>query len=398
MSHRSVSLARLASNRRSALKSTGPRTLAGKARSRMNAFRHGAYARLGPAVLAELGEDTKEYRYLLQQALESFPPSSPMERLLVEDIARLRWERRRLERAKDAKVRARLQAQENEWQRRLVEMEYEYNTAPPEQTLAFGLRRLKNSAAKFRDLLGVLEALEAQIDAGDFSAHTENLFRALWGVKPSVRGVEIMARFNALAKQGGLRYVRPEAACAAESGSSPAGGAVAPVSSPASGGAVVPVSSPASGGAVAPVSSPASGGDVAPVSSPASGGDEDIAATAGSEGAASPRTPEEEAARQEEASIYRWLRVAVMKEKRDVLVEQELFQKQRVPASRAAMDACLAPTEDGEWRLLTRWENTIDRQIERKMNLYLRLRGLAPHRPGRPPEAGARVRPENPGN
>jgi hypothetical protein len=45
---------RLAANRLNALKSTGPRTPAGKERSKWTALRHGAFAEL--AVVPQLGE------------------------------------------------------------------------------------------------------------------------------------------------------------------------------------------------------------------------------------------------------------------------------------------------------------------------------------------------------
>lgn len=348
MVHRSLTPARQAANRRNAQQSTGPRTAAGKARSRLNALRHGAYRQPRPAVLEELGENSEEYQRLLAETLDSLPPANTFENELIRDIARLRWERRRLERAKDAKVRTRLEAQENEWQRRLVEMEHEYSTAAPEQTLAFGLRRLKDSVGKFRRLLKLLETLESLVDLGDFSTDATELFRQLWGVKPAVRGVEIISRFSHFAERGGLQYIRPFAVIEAMAASA------------------------------------------------AAGGEEDAAKAPGQAVEASPPGPEEENSRREEAIAYRALRMAVQEEKRDVIVEHDLFKKEQVPASRAALDACLAPTEDGEWRLLIRWENTIDRQIERKMNLYLRLRGLAfgalaggqIRAPAMPPEGG----------
>ncbi len=378
MSHRPTNDARLAANRQNAKKSTGPRTAAGKAWSSQNAFRHGAYSQPRLRVLEEFGEESEEYRELLAGTLESCPPANQLERELIEDIARLRWERRRLGRAKDAKVRTRLDALQLEWQRRAVEMEYEYSTAPPEQTLAFGLRRLPESGGKYRDLLALLDVLETQIAAGDFSAETGKLFQGLWGVQPTLRGVEILANFHRLAEQGGLKHVHPDAPRGADpAGASPPRSCA--VETPRRGVSTAILDGEERTGCSNAGGTP--GKNSAVTDRRYSAGEPDFACdrdrTGGFRKPETPALPEDEAARREEALAYRSLRLALMEERRDVLVERELFQKQRVPASRAAIDACLAPTDDGEWRLLMRWENSIDRQIERKIKLYLLLHGKA---------------------
>jgi len=48
--------------------------------------------------------------------------------------------------------------------------------------------------------------------------------------------------------------------------------------------------------------------------------------------------------------------------------EYQLHLAGHADRSRAARDACLAPSEDGEWGLLLRWENPIDCEMERKIN------------------------------
>lgn len=66
---RTVTPARLAANRRSALRSTGPRTAAGKARSRLNALRNGkrskSYDRLLDALLQAAPGAVRETAALL---------------------------------------------------------------------------------------------------------------------------------------------------------------------------------------------------------------------------------------------------------------------------------------------------------------------------------------------
>jgi hypothetical protein len=325
MSRRPLSSARLAANRRSAKKSTGPRTPAGKARARMNAFRHGSYVSHDTAALHQIGEDAEQYTRLLQEALVSCPPANPLEGMLVEDIARLRWERRRLQRAKEGKLLARLEAQEREWRRRAVETERDAAIAPIHAAMAVGLRRVQDSRAKFRDLLNLLEVLEHQVEQRDFSLDATLLFRRLWGVTPTARGAQIIACYKQLAGHGGAKHA-PHGQTAAD----------------------------------------AEGDDDGEAASPAPH--------------AGPLTPEEQNAAEDEATTYRVLKTALAEEKREVLEEYQLFRSESSPASRAALDACLAPAADGEWRLLLRWESAIDQQIERKLKLYMRLHESRPGR------------------
>ena len=78
-----ASAAQVAANRRNALRSTGPKTSAGKARSRSNAYNHGFYARAEtPSAedAAKIGRLTQDYRQRLQ-------PQDPIEENLVRRLA-----------------------------------------------------------------------------------------------------------------------------------------------------------------------------------------------------------------------------------------------------------------------------------------------------------------------
>jgi len=66
-----------------------------------------------------------------------------------------------------------------------------------------------------------------------------------------------------------------------------------------------------------------------------------------------------------------------------VVEEYQLYSAEHAGRSRAARDpdgsgrgACRAPCGDGEWNLLLRWENLIDRGMERTFKLYLLMRRL----------------------
>jgi hypothetical protein len=83
--------AQIAANRRNALKSTGPRTEAGKSVSKMNAVRHGIDAR--SCVLP--GEDPDEFAALAAGYRDRYNPHTPEQDFLVDTLAQSEWNRRR---------------------------------------------------------------------------------------------------------------------------------------------------------------------------------------------------------------------------------------------------------------------------------------------------------------
>lgn len=83
------------SNRRNALRSTGPRTPAGKAISSRNAVRHGAYAE----ALAMLLEDQEDFEALRRGLVDTLGPVGPLEGNLVDRMASAWWRMDRTKRA-----------------------------------------------------------------------------------------------------------------------------------------------------------------------------------------------------------------------------------------------------------------------------------------------------------
>src|SRR4029079_13870855 len=81
----------IAANRANAKRSTSPNTSGGKARSRMNAWKHGLRAET--VVIA--GEDAKELQAIQGELWEEHQPSPGMESLLVERLAHYAWRMRR---------------------------------------------------------------------------------------------------------------------------------------------------------------------------------------------------------------------------------------------------------------------------------------------------------------
>ena len=81
----------IAANRANAKRSTGPNTSGGKARSRMNAWKHGLRAET--VVIA--GEDAKDLQAIERELWEEHQPEPGMESLLVERLAHYAWRMRR---------------------------------------------------------------------------------------------------------------------------------------------------------------------------------------------------------------------------------------------------------------------------------------------------------------
>ena len=100
----SSSKQRLEANRANAKRSTGPKTRAGKERSRLNAYRHGLTARL----LLD-GEDAAEFERLRKQLLQDYSPQSILGVELVEDIAKTLLLKRRAALFEAAMLEARFQ-------------------------------------------------------------------------------------------------------------------------------------------------------------------------------------------------------------------------------------------------------------------------------------------------
>jgi len=83
--------AQLLANRLNALKSTGPRTIEGKAVASQNSVKHGLLAERD-VITSENQADFDLYR---QQLLDELSPVSPMESILAERIVTLSWRLKR---------------------------------------------------------------------------------------------------------------------------------------------------------------------------------------------------------------------------------------------------------------------------------------------------------------
>ena len=114
----------LAALRRNPQHSTGPRSAAGKRNSKMNALKHGECA--NPEnhreVTRALGENPEEFDNLKQELMATYGPGDALWEKQIDDLARLYWRRKRLERVQGRLMRRALQEVEERQQCRQQEM------------------------------------------------------------------------------------------------------------------------------------------------------------------------------------------------------------------------------------------------------------------------------------
>lgn len=96
-----ISERKLLANRENAKKSSGPKTLRGKAYSRSNALKHGLFCR--PLTVCEaLGENPQEFETMLRGLWEQYQPIGEAEEIEVERIAVCYWRLKRAWRYENA--------------------------------------------------------------------------------------------------------------------------------------------------------------------------------------------------------------------------------------------------------------------------------------------------------
>jgi hypothetical protein len=147
---RNSSPAQIEANRRNALRSTGPITPVGKARSSKNALRHGAYSALPVVPGLEWSEDWKIH---CDGIFKSLAPKGTLEEALAERVALCFWRLNRVHRYETAMTSVGLERIEEQLRPRLpaVEMSFpelepdedDLDTLQPEEALGKTLQELQ---------------------------------------------------------------------------------------------------------------------------------------------------------------------------------------------------------------------------------------------------------------
>jgi len=195
---RTLSPRRIAANRQNAAKSTGPRTADGKHRSSLNASKHGLRARELANAVRELGEDPADFQRLRKDLTSATEPEDLVESLLVDDLAALWWKKARAERAQAAVHWREIENLERDRLRRILDANREAFVESREDLLESGLRGSKVRPGVIEDIFTALNALLTMVECREWSEDAENACDALYGKKPSWRGLQIRGIFRKL--------------------------------------------------------------------------------------------------------------------------------------------------------------------------------------------------------
>jgi hypothetical protein len=102
---KSISDRKRIANRQNARRSTGPRTEAGKGRSRWNAIKHGLLLKVPANHWPYVTDGPEPFQELVKSLIVHFAPVGPIEGMLVEHIAQCYWRQHRFQRAENATIR-----------------------------------------------------------------------------------------------------------------------------------------------------------------------------------------------------------------------------------------------------------------------------------------------------
>jgi hypothetical protein len=190
-------------NRANGKKSTGPRTPEGKQRAAYNALQHGLYGKPCLQFMLAADEDPKELEHILTGLADSFHPFTPAQQMLVEDLAMLRWQKRRNQRAQAAAISYELEqldidSEELRKQRDREEAGLSFDLAAVEEK---GLINMPDCPGKFRQIRDSLKLLLSQVDRWQFDVDASPTLMLLYGNQPTLRGNFLCSRFDAFLRK-----------------------------------------------------------------------------------------------------------------------------------------------------------------------------------------------------
>lgn len=184
---KTVSNALVAANQANSRESTGPQSELGKRHSSQNAGRHLVYARVSSASMKELGENPADFDELGDSLRRVFAPRDKFEQMLVDDMAELRWRRRRLLRAEAGMIASK---------KRKFELDHEWELANAgkvagerwqlEVTQQCALITRVDGTGKYSRILGALKGLRDLVNTKGFVESGYDIIVWVYGKTPAV--------------------------------------------------------------------------------------------------------------------------------------------------------------------------------------------------------------------
>src|SRR5216684_4128408 len=157
---RPVSERKQTANRTNAQKSTGPKTRAGKEKSKMNAVKHGILCDQLIIMGGEGQEDLTAFEELLAGLRAHYQPVGPLEDILVQMMTGYLWKGRRAQRYEGGAIQRQIEHQQD--------LETARREGRFQEALAAG-ESLEESVLGIRHLLERLEKVTEEVDRGAWS-------------------------------------------------------------------------------------------------------------------------------------------------------------------------------------------------------------------------------------
>ena len=192
--------------RHNSQRSTGPRSVAGKERMKMNALQHGGDAapENEAAVMRALGEDPERYAALKRDLATAYGPGDAFWDRQIEDLARLYWRRNRLERMETGLMRDALEKVE-ERRRSLARDLADVTFEPGQCDVAFQLPPPTHPLVRRRMLVSLWKVIREQVRGRLFASSQEkavkSYYEGQWGWRPRQIG-QLLEVFQVSARLG----------------------------------------------------------------------------------------------------------------------------------------------------------------------------------------------------
>jgi len=186
-------------NRNNSQKSTGPKTEKGKRNTRVNAYRHGLFARELAPWRAELGEDSALYQRHRRRFQQAFEPRDGVEELLVDDLAQTRWRLDRLLKAESAHLAYQRGQLVNQRERHLAGEGMGVEAAFDKRIYQLGgYSSLPPSEGNFEMILMVVRTLRAEVEDEGYTEYGEQCLQLLYGQEPGLAKTSLMVDYRGL--------------------------------------------------------------------------------------------------------------------------------------------------------------------------------------------------------